>query len=185
MRQSFLAVTSACALLFFLSSESKATITCSDRGCFGSASTYTAQKQVRNGRHAPAKNARAAVAGARAGGRASVSSRGLVRRTTAADTSQVVDHPAGCPRTAFCGCGAAVRIFGAPIRSLWLAANWFRFPAAAPAPGMAAVRPHHVFVIEQVLGNGLALAYDANSGGHRTRVHVVSLRGYRIVNPRG
>src|SRR5262245_13468351 len=57
----------------------------------------------------------------------------------------IVLHPQGCPRRLFCGCGAAVRIFGAPIRSLWLAANWFRFPRTAPAAGMVAVRRHHVF----------------------------------------
>lgn len=98
---------------------------------------------------------------------------------------QIVAHPAGCPRTAFCGCGAAVRVFGSPVRSLWLAANWFQYPRAAPAPGMVAVRSHHVFVIEQILGNGLVVAYDANSGGHATRIHAVSLAGYTIVNPHG
>jgi hypothetical protein len=59
----------------------------------------------------------------------------------------IIAHPSGCPRVAFCGCGAAVRLFGAPIRSLWRAANWLRFPPAAPRPDMAAVRPHHVMVI--------------------------------------
>ncbi len=103
----------------------------------------------------------------------------------AAGPSEIVPHPAGCPRVAFCGCGAAVHLLGAPIRALWLAANWFKFPRAAPAPGMAAVRQHHVFAIERVLGNGLVLAYDANSGGHLTRIHVRSLAGYRVVDPRG
>ena len=98
---------------------------------------------------------------------------------------RLMPHPEGCPRTAFCGCGAAVKVFGKPIRDLWLARNWFRFPRVAVAPGMVAVRRHHVFVIEQVLGDGHVLAYDANSGGHRTRVHVVSLNGYTVVNPRG
>lgn len=71
------------------------------------------------------------------------------------------------------------------MRDLWLAANWLRFPRAEPAPGMAAVRAHHVMVIRRYLGNGLALVFDANSGRHLTRVHVRSLGGYRIVNPRG
>jgi hypothetical protein len=99
-------------------------------------------------------------------------------------TPRVVEHPAGCPRRAFCGCGAAVRIFGAPVRALWLAANWFGFPRAAPAPGMAAVRSHHVFVLEQHLGGDTWLTYDANSGRHLTRVHARSIAGYTIVNPR-
>lgn len=99
--------------------------------------------------------------------------------------TQVVSHPEGCPRRLFCGCGAAVRIFGKPVRELWLAANWFRYPRSAPAPGMVAVRRHHVFVLEEDLGQGRWLAYDANSGGHATRVHARSIAGYTIVNPHG
>lgn len=98
---------------------------------------------------------------------------------------RVVSHPAGCPARAFCGCGAAVRIFGRPIRNLWLAANWFHFPRAAPAPGMAAVRRHHVFVLERHLAGSIWLAFDANSGHHRTRIHPRSIAGYAIVDPRG
>jgi len=75
-------------------------------------------------------------------------------------------------------------MFGRPIRELWLAANWFRFPRSAPGPGTAAVRQHHVMVIREYLGGGRALVYDANSGHHLTRVHVVSLAGYTIVKPR-
>lgn len=97
----------------------------------------------------------------------------------------ILPHPPGCPRRAFCGCGAAVEVFGKPIRSLWLAANWLAFPRAAPAPGMVAARRGHVFVIRQVLGGGKVLAYDANSGNRRTRLHVRSLAGFVVVNPHG
>lgn len=99
--------------------------------------------------------------------------------------TQIVSHPQGCPRTAFCGCGVSVRIFGRPIRNLFLASNWFKFPHANPAPGMVAVRNHHVMYIERMDGNGNAVVYDPNSGGHRTRVHVRSLAGYSIRNPNG
>ena len=98
---------------------------------------------------------------------------------------QVVAHPEGCPHVAFCGCGASIRIFGHSVRPLWLAANWFRFPRAAPAPGMAAVRPHHVMVLEADLGSGVWQVYDANSGGHATRIHARSIAGWTIVNPQG
>jgi hypothetical protein len=102
----------------------------------------------------------------------------------------IVAHPAGCPWRAFCGCGAVERlkaVWGVALkkpRELWLAANWFRFPRSAPAPGMVAVRRHHVFVLEQHLGGDKWLAFDANSGGHRTRIHARSIAGYVIVNPR-
>ena len=48
---------------------------------------------------------------------------------------------------------------------------------------MVAVRNHHVFVIRSVNGDGTVVAYDANSGGHLTRVHTVSLSGYSVRNP--
>jgi hypothetical protein len=103
-----------------------------------------------------------------------------VQRTS----GQVVSHPAGCPSRAFCGCGAAVRVFGTPVRSLWLAANWYKFPRAAAAPGMVAVRRHHIFVLETHLQGNTWLAYDANSGRRLTRIHARSIAGYTIVDPR-
>jgi len=102
---------------------------------------------------------------------------------TAAD-AQVVSHPPGCPARLFCGCGAAVRVFGEPRRDLWLAANWLRFPRAAPAPGMVAARRGHVMVLEAPTGRpGIWLVYDANSGRGATRVHERPISGYAIVNP--
>lgn len=93
-------------------------------------------------------------------------------------------RPAGCPRQ-FCGCGASLHLFGRVIPSLNLAANWFRFPRAAPAPRMVAVRRHHVFVLEQHIGGSVWQVFDANSGGHATRRHARSITGYVIVNPLG
>jgi hypothetical protein len=99
--------------------------------------------------------------------------------------TRIVAHPHGCPARAFCGCGVSVRVFGRPIRSLFLAANWRRFPSAAPGAGMVAWRPGHVFYIVRMIERGIALAYDPNSGGHLTRVHRRSLAGFRVVDPRG
>lgn len=99
--------------------------------------------------------------------------------------AEILPHPSGCPRIAFCGCGASIEAFGRSVRSLWLAANWLRFPPAVPGPGMAAVRRHHVMIIRQMIGPGIALVYDANSGGHRTRLHVRSLAGYSVRDPHG
>jgi len=93
-------------------------------------------------------------------------------------------RPAGCP-SSFCGCGAAIRVFGRIVPELNLASNWLRFPRTAPAPGMVAARHGHVFVLEQPLGGDMWMAYDANSGGHATRIHARSLRGYTVVNPHG
>jgi hypothetical protein len=99
--------------------------------------------------------------------------------------AQVVGgRPAGCPRS-FCGCGASIRVFGHIVPGLNLAANWLRFPRTAPAPGMVAARRGHVFVLEQHVEGDTWMAYDANSGGHATRLHARSLRGYAVVNPRG
>lgn len=107
------------------------------------------------------------------------------REQSSSTSPQIVEHPQGCPSRAFCGCGAALEVFGRHVRDLWLASNWLRFPRTEPAPGMVAVRRHHVFVIREVRGPGLVLAYDANSGGRKTRVHLRSLSGFTVVNPRG
>lgn len=100
-------------------------------------------------------------------------------------TAEVVPHPQGCPKRLFCGCGVSVKIFGKPIRELFLARNWFKFPKAKPAPGMVAVRRNHVMVIQAIDANGNAIVYDPNSGGHKTRVHERSLAGFVVVNPYG
>lgn len=102
------------------------------------------------------------------------------------DEAAIVEHPAGCPQRAFCGCGVSVKVFGRPVRDLFLAANWLvRFPRTSPAAGMVAARRGHVFYIVSYLGDGNALAYDPNSGGRKTRIHVRSLAGYRVVDPHG
>jgi hypothetical protein len=100
-------------------------------------------------------------------------------------SAQTVAHPSGCPSTSFCGCGVALHVFGHHVRRLWLASNWLSFPRANPAPGMVAVRRGHVFAIIETKGNGSVLAYDPNSGRHRTRVHLRSLAGFKVVNPLG
>ncbi|WP_249142838.1 hypothetical protein [Bradyrhizobium liaoningense] len=99
-------------------------------------------------------------------------------------TRIVGGRPAGCP-SSFCGCAAALRLFGRIVPELNLAANWLRFPRTPPAPGMVAARRGHVFVLEQHVGGDVWMAYDGNSGGHATRIHARSLRGYTVVNPRG
>lgn len=104
--------------------------------------------------------------------------------TMASEERVIGGRPAGCPHR-YCGCSASLRVFGRIIAELNLAANWRKFPSAAPAPGMAAWRYGHVFVIESVNGDGTVLAHDGNSGGGLTRMHTISLRGYRIVNPNG
>lgn len=96
----------------------------------------------------------------------------------------VVPHPAGCPRRLFCGCGASVKVFGRPVRDLYLAVEWIRkFPRTSPAPGMAAARRGHVFVLLHQVKDSIWMVYDANSGGGLTRVHERDISPYVIVNP--
>lgn len=103
------------------------------------------------------------------------------------NAATIVAHPAGCPSRAFCGCGTALYLLGKRVVAggLAIAANWLQFPRAEPGPGMAAARKGHVFAIIKNLGGGKVLAYDPNSGGRKTRIHVRSLRGYTVVNPHG
>lgn len=100
------------------------------------------------------------------------------------DQTRYIPHPSGCPSRAFCGCGAAVRVFGRPVRELWASSSWFRFPRTSPASGMVGVRRGHVFVLEQHLGGDMWMVTDYNSGGRKSRIHARSIRGFAIVNPR-
>jgi len=108
----------------------------------------------------------------------------ILVRSHSMDAGHIVAHPAGCPVSLFCGCGVSVRVFGHPVRSLWSAAAWYRFPRVAAAPGTVAIfGRYHVAYIEAVYGDGTALLYDPNSGGRATRVHRRSLSGLHVVRP--
>lgn len=99
------------------------------------------------------------------------------------DRGQIIGgRPSGCPH-AFCGCEASLYLFGKIIPNLNLAANWLRFPRTSPAPRMAAARHGHVMVLVEHKGGDNWLVHDGNSGSHRTRLHVRSLRGFTVVNP--
>jgi hypothetical protein len=77
-----------------------------------------------------------------------------------------------------------MRVFGAPVRFLWLAANWLGFPRTTPHAGAVAVfGRHHVAEIEEVYGDGTAKLYDPNSGSHLTRMHRRSIARATIVQP--
>jgi hypothetical protein len=94
-------------------------------------------------------------------------------------------RPPGCPYE-FCGCEASLYVFGEIRRGLNLASAWAqRFPRTAPAPGMAAVRNHHVMILMRHVGGKDWLVHDGNSGNHLTREHVRSIAGYVIVDPHG
>jgi hypothetical protein len=94
-------------------------------------------------------------------------------------------RPEGCPH-AFCGCEASRYVFGEMRRELYLASNWIRkFPRAAPAPGMAAARSGHVMILLSHVGGNDWMVHDGNSGGGKTRDHVMSISRYVIVDPRG
>ena len=94
----------------------------------------------------------------------------------------VSGRPSGCPHS-FCGCEASLFRFGRIIPELNLASNWRRFPRAAPATGMAAVRSGHVMILQQHVAGDIWYVHDGNSGGHVTREHARSIAGYTIVNP--
>jgi hypothetical protein len=105
-------------------------------------------------------------------------SRRAVRRNTV-----VGGRPAGCPHS-FCGCEASRYLFGRVRRDLNLAPNWKRkFPKASPAPGMAAMHNHHVFVLISQVDGSNWLVHDGNSG--RGCEHVRSIKGYTVVDPQG
>ena len=76
-------------------------------------------------------------------------------------------------------------ICSAPSAPIYLASNWARkFPHTSPAPGMAAVRNHHVMVLMSHVEAATGWCTTAIRW-RLTREHVVSISGYMIVNPRG
>lgn len=93
-------------------------------------------------------------------------------------------RPHGCPYR-FCGCALSLHIYGRQVPGLNLASNWFRFPRAAAAPSMVAVRRGHVFQLLAHVSGTVWRVWDANSGRGRIRVHERSIAGYGIVNPHG
>jgi hypothetical protein len=99
--------------------------------------------------------------------------------------TQVLPHPSGCPARAFCGCGVSLEVYGRPIKELFLAANWYKFPRTSPAPNTVGVARHHVFVLKQHISGSIWMVYDANAGRHLTLLHPRSISGYTIVNPHG
>lgn len=93
-------------------------------------------------------------------------------------------RPHGCPYE-YCGCEASLYVFGKIKPILNVARNWrVLFPRTAPAPGMAAVRTHHVMILMSHVNGNRWLVHDGNYG-HVTREHIVSIRGYTIVDPHG
>lgn len=113
------------------------------------------------------------------------SARARVSTGYASEAAVIGHRPAGCPRK-FCGCEASLYLFGKIDPYLNLAANWLRrFPRTSPAPGMAAARSGHVFVLVSHVEGKDWLVHDGNSGGGLTRQHVRSIAGYQIVDPHG
>lgn len=103
---------------------------------------------------------------------------------SADDASFVVGgSPSSCPRRRFCGCVLSIEVFGHADPALFPAKAWFRFPRARAAPGMVAVRNHHVFKLIAHVRGSQWTSLDPNSGGGLTRIHTRSIAGFVIVNP--
>jgi hypothetical protein len=98
-------------------------------------------------------------------------------------SSVMLAHPSGCPRVAFCGCGAATAVFGSPRRDLWQARAWYKFPRAQAASGNAIVRAHHVAILREHVSGSVWMVEDYNSGGHQSRMHARDISGFTVVNP--
>lgn len=94
------------------------------------------------------------------------------------DEGQLLPHPAGCPRRAFCGCGARKHLGIDDVR-LNLATNWPRYYRGTT---QVAVWRGHVAVIDRWTGPHTAMMYDYNSGGHQSRYHERDTRGARIIS---
>ena len=85
-------------------------------------------------------------------------------------------RPSGCPH-AYCGCGARKHLGIDDVR-LNLASNWRHLYHGSQ---MVAVWNHHIAIVEQMLGNGMAVLRDYNSGSGLSRIHERSIAGATLV----
>ena len=102
-----------------------------------------------------------------------------------ANGNQIIGgRPSGCPFR-FCGCGLA-KYLGLNDKRLNLAWNWARlFPRTHAQPGAAAVRHHHVMLLEREVSPGHWQVLDFNGGRHLTWRHVRDVGGYVFVSVGG
>jgi hypothetical protein len=92
-------------------------------------------------------------------------------------------RPAGCPHD-YCGCGLRIHL-GLSDKRLNLAWNWARaFPRTSAQAGAAAVRHHHVMLLEHHVSGWRWVVRDYNSGNGLSRIHERDVRGYIFVNPK-
>ena len=91
-------------------------------------------------------------------------------------------RPSGCPH-AYCGCGLR-KYLGIDDIRLNLAANWTRlFLRTGARPGVAAVRSHHVMLLEHHIGGSRWVVRDYNGGRHLSYIHERDVRGFIFVDP--
>ena len=100
--------------------------------------------------------------------------------------TSTLPHPAGCERTRFCACGAAVDLWGGngrQYRHLWPAAAWFGYARTTPAHNTVAVRRHHVMVLKRHVSGDRWIVANYNGYKRSSRLMEVSISGYAIVDP--
>jgi hypothetical protein len=91
-------------------------------------------------------------------------------------------RPSGCPYD-YCGCGLRKHL-GLSDKRLNLAWNWTRvFPRIGAQAGAAAVRHHHVMLLERQVSGSRWVVRDYNSGNGLSRIHERDVRGYVFVDP--
>jgi hypothetical protein len=142
---------------------SQTQITCTvESGC----SDWVAQRgiQIRSVRHHRTRHGP---------GRATIAARGIV----------IGGRPAGCPHE-YCGCGLRIHL-GLSDKRLNLAWNWASaFLRTSAQAGAAAVRHHHVMLLERHVSGSRWIVRDYNSGNGLSRIHERNVRGYIFVDPR-
>ena len=99
--------------------------------------------------------------------------------TTASYTPEVRQPIYGSDPRPKAWCGYFLRpLLGVADRSYNLAIHWLNYGHAVsgPAPGVVGVMPHHVFVVQSVVGPGRVIATSGNDG-HEVRTRERSTSG--------
>ncbi len=101
--------------------------------------------------------------------------RDAARHQVGSDTGKVVSHPGAVLPIHFVDAGWRCMYLGVLSAAFGSRHTGFHSPVLTRHPVWSAVRRGHVFAIIENKGNGRVLAYDPNSGHHKTRIHVRSL----------
>lgn len=108
----------------------------------------------------------------------------VARARSTVEVISTLPHPPGCPRTAFCACGAAVELFGSAIRSLWPVSAWRKYPRDIARPDNVVFEHYsHLSVLKRQVSGTVWEVHNYNGNKHQSSVQRKDIAGLEVRNP--